>query len=280
MTLKKNLSQYFPDNSIPSLVKNWRVTLPPGRVSPYSIKIYRKYLSQLIKKKNIKTLVLGSTPELRDLCLARGWHLTSIDINHNMQLAMRRFMKQNYNQEVLINADWLKASLPQNHFDLVLSDWAVNMVSRVDLPKLFLNINHWLKNTGYFFEQTGYFDKTFQFKSFAEIISHYDHQKNINVNDLRWLLLLSTWRAKDEKIYYQDYSDNLKKHLTLLDNWYKQNRITEKELAGLKIYLNSKKQAVIFKKETYLSSFEKYFKILDEFPGEQVLSRFYLAKKK
>lgn len=62
---------------------------PPGRPSRAAIKVYKDYTRKAIKGiKNPKVLVLGSTPELRDLPHELKAEVTLIDINLEMILAI------------------------------------------------------------------------------------------------------------------------------------------------------------------------------------------------
>ena len=104
----------------------------PGTSSPTpeEMKVYEKFF--LLAKNKTKTLVLGATPELRDLAIENGSETTAVDVSPSLLLAQTNNMhyKNDPKNHYLIG-DWLEIHkrFPKNGFDIVLAD-----VSLANLP--------------------------------------------------------------------------------------------------------------------------------------------------
>ena len=72
----------------------WAKTLPPARPAKEDIIIYRRFFNQY-KNKNGKTklLILGATPELRDLAASLKFDVTVADFNIEMIRALTPLRK-------------------------------------------------------------------------------------------------------------------------------------------------------------------------------------------
>jgi len=67
--------------------KKWRKTLPPARPSRGELRVYNQIVKSLSPQ--IKTaLILGATPELRDLLARQKIKISLVDFNINMIKAM------------------------------------------------------------------------------------------------------------------------------------------------------------------------------------------------
>ncbi|MCK4968419.1 MAG: hypothetical protein KAS12_05155, partial [Candidatus Aenigmarchaeota archaeon] len=94
----------------------------PSRLSKGEIEKYRLWLEQ--KKKNgAKTaLVLGATPEIREILYDLEYKTTIIDINLEMILAMNSQLKIINTDETIIKSNWLENPLKNNFFDIIIGD--------------------------------------------------------------------------------------------------------------------------------------------------------------
>jgi len=110
---------------------------------PNILRIYEELLVKAIKNKpNFKALVLGSTPETRELVNKYNGHLCSIDISIEMMLKTKELVKiESEKLEHLLRSDWLDNPLAENYFDVVLGDGVANNVS-LDNQKLFISQLH------------------------------------------------------------------------------------------------------------------------------------------
>lgn len=104
----------------------------------------------------IHALVLGATPELRDIILSYGHTLTTVD--HD-QLALEDKTKQmhyaHHPNEEVITDDWLSVHFPKGTFDVVLGDGVLTTLNQNDQRVLLDRIYTWLKPTGHMLLREG-----------------------------------------------------------------------------------------------------------------------------
>lgn len=119
--------------------------------SQAELKFYRKYL-KIIKRqvKNPKLLVLGATPEIRDLGLSLGFEVFAIDINFEMIKLANNFLKiKKRDKEILIKADWLKIPFAPDIFDVTIGDISLNNLALKDIPVMLQKLYNWTNPRGY-----------------------------------------------------------------------------------------------------------------------------------
>ena len=133
---------------------NWgKYVTPPVRPCFGLLKNWEKIVKEVAKKtKKPKALILGSTPELRDLVLKYNFESFACDINPDMLEAMDKLMKyKNHSKNKKIIANWLKINFPKRIFDLILGHQALEQIlSQKDLKKLLNKLKNLLKPTGFF----------------------------------------------------------------------------------------------------------------------------------
>ena len=66
-------------------------------------------------------LVLGATPELRDICIEHGFNTFAVDMNKHSFERWSPLMKHK-GQDTEIIDDWLSMDFPENNFSLVVAD--------------------------------------------------------------------------------------------------------------------------------------------------------------
>jgi len=126
-------------------------TTPPVRPCKSLLKIWEAIVKEISKKvKNPKALILGSTPEFRDLVLKYNFESMAYDINSNMLEAMERLMKQkNHPKNKKIAGNWLKMNFRENSLDLVLGHWSVcQLFTQKEVKTLFYKLRKFLKPDG------------------------------------------------------------------------------------------------------------------------------------
>ena len=104
-----------------SYVDLWAGLSYPWKPNPKQITFYEKYLKQyLAKKPKSEILILGCTPETRDLCSKLRLPVTLFDFNDSMYYGMIKLMKRKPYQEKFVQGKWedtLKY-FKQNQFDI------------------------------------------------------------------------------------------------------------------------------------------------------------------
>lgn len=130
----------------------WKKYTPPGRPSVGEISFFEQEINkELSRNKNIKALVLGATPEFRDLLAKYNIKTTLVDVNPDSVKAMTSFMIQKNTNEKVIISDWLSMPFKNNTFDLVLSDSAQDNIKFEEFETFFKKIFQVLKPGGKWF---------------------------------------------------------------------------------------------------------------------------------
>ena len=106
----------------------WKRFLPPARPSLAELKIYEKYIKSLLKKDK-EVLILGLTPEFRDLILKYQGSPVCLDTNPRIYQALTRLLKRK-GKEKLIVGDWTeipKLKIKKKYF-LIIGHQSFNMI--------------------------------------------------------------------------------------------------------------------------------------------------------
>lgn len=119
-------------------------------VSEETLEHYNDYYQQLTEgAESIHTLILGATPELRDIVLHYGHQLTTVDRDPTAitEKTQEMFSQNDPNEHVIIT-DWLAIDLPADQFDVVLADGALTALDKDDHERLLQLIHKVVKPTG------------------------------------------------------------------------------------------------------------------------------------
>lgn len=134
------------------LAKEWAVGIPPWRPTKKEIEIYKDFLEKVIHrtKTKPKALLMGATPELRDLMARYNINITLVDINPNMVRAMTELLGYSSGKEKVVIADWLKMPFPANSFDVVMCDHGLQHIFFEKWGIFFKEVKRVLKPRAYF----------------------------------------------------------------------------------------------------------------------------------
>lgn len=148
------------------IAKNWDALGPTAKPSLEEIELYQAItLIELSNKENAKAIILGSTPELRDMCsLHFGDKLesvTCVDITDDMYQAMSKLVSVKNPKEKFVHGNWLELA---NNFegesvDIIFGDHIVSNVGGQE-KKLFSEISRVLKSDGCFVSKIQHVDTT------------------------------------------------------------------------------------------------------------------------
>jgi len=133
--------------------KIWNKIGPPWRPSEKEIKWWGKKSTGLKKRnKKLKALVLGSTPEIRDMLAKNKIDTTLLDANRSMYEAMNKLTKRRNKKEKLVIGNWLDMDkvLGKNKFDFVIGDAPHCNLAFKTWPRFFEGLYNVLKPGGYF----------------------------------------------------------------------------------------------------------------------------------
>ncbi len=123
----------------------------PGRPTKGDLAAYRKFIKQAIKGKNQpRVLVLGATPELRDLLYELKCEVTIIDAAAAMVQAMTGLKKHRSAPEKVVISDWIDNPLKADYFDVIVGDIILANIPRQKQPEFLRGLARMLKPGGYF----------------------------------------------------------------------------------------------------------------------------------
>ena len=218
--MKKEKKQYNPiwlkqENFWYNL---WKAVKSPWRPAKEDIKFYEKIVKKVVKKnKNPKVLVLGSTPEIRDmLAKYKTIEVTLIDLNIPVSRAMTRLMKRKNPREKLIPGNWLKMDqlFPRNYFDIVIGHGNFENIKIEKHDLFYKNIKHLVKKNGYVIMARGCLDSCLKNPiTFKQVVEKYKKNPKYFKNFVNRIFML--YRLADEPGVYDHKAQGLKFHILL-----------------------------------------------------------------
>lgn len=165
-----------------------RYICPPSRPCRSQIKNWKKIIKKEIKiKPDSKALILGATPELRDLALDLGFRTVCVDQNPVMISAMTSLMRhKNSFKEEKKARNWLLMNFPKSYFDVILEDAAFNQIfSKSDFNKLLVKLKNILKPEGIIFvREVVHLNKTPVIRKEKDWILWFNKYKKGIINEL------------------------------------------------------------------------------------------------
>jgi len=143
--------------------KLWQTYEAPIRPSNGDLFIYNLVLQE-IKKNNScpQALLIGDSPELRDLLAQNGFSTTVVANNPLAILAMNELLTyRGSKKEKIVIANWQEMDFVPDSFDIVLSDWGLNCLTHWrDYTMVLASIAKFLKTNGRFVTRLNIFDST------------------------------------------------------------------------------------------------------------------------
>ncbi len=260
-------------------VKVWRNLRPPWKPSAERIRIYR----QLIKKyvKGDKALVLGATPEIRDLLAELKFKVTLLDINPGMVKAMT-YLRKTKSREKAVIGDWLTGN-PGTEYDLVIGDSNICNLLTKFYGRFFRHVNELLKDKGVFICQSAVSAKPLAEHriSIREIIKkakykpdYYENYLNRAHDYLKWVVS----HTKRNVVNWGELNEIWRQKL-------KDGQISKKEFKLLDFGLPKKLILSFLNEKTFIGILKRHWQIITE-KHEQThrvykdFYRIYILKKK
>jgi len=158
------------------IANTWKLLTPPWRPSRVNLRDYKEFLQKTIGGvKNPKVLILGATPEIRDLLSKfKNIEVTLVDYNMEMILAMNELVKKdNTKNEIWVKSDWLNVPLKEKYFDAVIGDYITTNIHAKNLNQLLKKINVLLKPNGRFISRILYYNPNEALIDFEKIVNKY-----------------------------------------------------------------------------------------------------------
>lgn len=162
--------------------ENWQTYFfPPSRPSDQEVATYMEWLKRISgSESGLKALVLGATPELRDVLNQLHFKTHAIDINMEMILALNGLVEHQNPDEVLIRANWLENPLQESYFDVVLGDAVFANVPWEKRSDFYKEIVRLLKPNGHYLSRTFYAPEKRRYENIDDILAVFAKKKASN----------------------------------------------------------------------------------------------------
>ena len=132
----------------------WGGVKSPWRPSKKEVLFFKSFIKKLLaKRKHLEVLILGATPEFRDMLFRLPQvKVTLIDLNMTAKRGMDRLCRVTNKKEKLVVGDWLKMDklLPHHYFDIVMNDEGFENIDVRKHELMYRNVAKVLKPDGYF----------------------------------------------------------------------------------------------------------------------------------
>lgn len=134
-------------------LERWNQIGAPIRPSEEECRLYEEYIRKAAGNHKSKLLILGATPELRDLALHHS--LKPVCCYHDIRVwqAMMFFMKHS-GEEKFIHLNWLEMS-EKDRCDIVLGYYSLNMLPRDSIKPFIEKTANLTKKGGLYIQRIG-----------------------------------------------------------------------------------------------------------------------------
>ncbi|MBW2978032.1 class I SAM-dependent methyltransferase [Candidatus Woesearchaeota archaeon] len=194
-------------------------------------KFYEKYV------KEGKALVLGATPEPRDIAIKHGLRTYAVDISQPMLKKYTALMKYKDSKlNIMKKEDWLKMKFSKGFFDVVLGDAPFNnLVSTKDAKKLVSVLKKMLKPGGYLVVRHIVL-KPIKPVGLKKLVKLYRSKKIDFIYFFGELRLVDPVSKVYNKKTFQMKADDV---FDLVDEYYEKGILNKKERDSIAVYKNS-----------------------------------------
>ena len=158
-----------------NVANNWdKYYFPPGRPSKGDEKNYAEFIKQATRGKKGTALVLGATPEIRNVLHKFPLEVTSLDVNLEMILAMNEFVPK-WRKDILVKGNWVENTLRDDYYDVVLADYSWSNIPAAHWPHFHETLRRVLKKDGYYIHRVEIIPDGYQKTSVQEILLRYSN---------------------------------------------------------------------------------------------------------
>jgi len=162
------------ENFIEHFVQRFKQIKPPLRPSELDMEFYEKYAKKCADK-GAAMLLLGATPELRDIALQNNILPVSSDLDDNIFEAMSRLMTTS-GQEEFIRSNWLDLN-EERKYDYIVGDGSLNMLPAEMADAFTKKMHGLLKEDGFFVHRFGITNEEMTLDHFKEAMQQYRDEK-------------------------------------------------------------------------------------------------------
>ncbi len=157
------------------ILEKWGSVKEPIRPSADENRFYEHYVEEISKRRDPQMLILGATPDFRDMAIKRGIKPVSADLSRPVFDAMKDWMQED-GQEEFLQGSWLEMPEDRN-FDLVIADCALNMLFKDALIPYFEKISKVLKDDGLFVQRICTTNEKLDLDAYAKALTEYREKK-------------------------------------------------------------------------------------------------------
>jgi len=176
------------DTFLSGLLERWREVKQPIRPSESELQFYESFVEKVSRRENPEMLILGATPEFRDMAIKHGMKPVCADLEQPIWEAMKHFMKEQGEEEFLL-CDWLK--LPEDRkFDLVIGDGPLNMLPKEHGNAFFESLAKTIKDDGLSVQRMMTFNDKLTEEDFEAAMNKY-RQNNLDINLYGYTVLIA-----------------------------------------------------------------------------------------
>ncbi len=262
--------------------ERWNLRDGPSRPSQETVQHYNALVKLALGKgKNQKVMILGATPEIRDL-LYKYYFLKKIKVGcvewlPVMYYGMSQLINFKIPGERHIKKDWLKMDFPKNSIDLFIGDLVFgNITTREKKEKLLSLIQQRLKNKGYFITRHAYITprvkianiKKYLYSFVPAVLNEKLTIKQAATSFYVDLVLASWYRNKENKlslVYYLSELKSIRRH-------FKRKNLSNNDIIAKLIFEHFQRLGNIFSR--------KYWVYYPKQEEERILKKFFIIEKR
>ncbi len=159
------------------LAHRWRLYLPPARPSWGELQVYETYITKSKQKyKDFRLLILGSTPEFRDLAIRCDVDYVCADYSKENFIALGQYMHHRDSEKNFFHTTWQEMTF-RYEFDMIIGDVPSAVIPFTDHDLFFRNIQRALKKTGICILKV-YVRDTNEKKSYKQVFENYRKERS------------------------------------------------------------------------------------------------------
>lgn len=238
------------------LASVWAKFPSPARPSKGEVTIFKKYLEfqHFQKRRKMRVLILGSTPEFRDFCKADYIDVYCIDINRKVYESLASLVRHKNKKEKFINENWLKFKTSFK-FDVIMGDAVSSMLPVRKYRQFFKNMHRHLGKEALLVIRLIIQKKEFMISPKKAINDFRKNYKKMDIN-------IFTATHNQFFLYYLDKKRSKFSMVNLLkklQQLYKKGLYTQEEYDKLLFYYTTNSLTISVPKQEYIE------KVLNEF---------------
>ncbi|MBE7093859.1 MAG: hypothetical protein E7367_04125 [Clostridiales bacterium] len=162
------------------LAITWTKMVGPSRPTVSELTIYSEYVHKLMdyEKRQLRILILGSTPELRDWAFEENLDVWVMDANPDYHYTINREMRhkcivnKTYGQETFIQEYWQNLNYV-SFFDIIIGDLAIGNIPPDKVELFIQKVSTALTPNGLFLGKSFLVPQNYQPVDFEKLLSNY-----------------------------------------------------------------------------------------------------------